>query len=69
MERLIDRQVEVFYWLNGQSENYVGIVERVNNNLVFLTDVRANRSGWIRAEDQVVNTLSVSFVRFEIISR
>ena len=69
MERLIDRQVEVFYWLNGQSENYVGIVERVNNNLVFLTDVRANRSGRIRAEDQVVNTLSVSFVRFEIISR
>jgi hypothetical protein len=68
MKKLIGKRVEVTYVINGHAVDYEGMVQRVEGNLVFLIDVRADRDGGrISCDDQVVNTASSAFVCFDII--
>lgn len=68
MEELIGKRVTVIYADEGRNIHYKGTVSKVEGNLVFLTNVTIRQAATLKVDDQIVNTLSHAFVRFDIVS-
>ncbi len=70
MEELVGKRVRVHY-VDDVDVDFEGTVQKVKDNLIFLVEVRMRTSSWPSwrdTEDQVVNTASSAFVRFDILN-
>lgn len=66
MKELIGKRVKVVYVDEGREIVFDGTVQKVEDNLVFLTNVRIRRRNWMDTNDQIINTASSALVRFDI---
>lgn len=68
MEELIGKKVEVWYsYGNDHIKIYRGTVQKIENNLVFLVNVHDGGLAQLHTKNQVINTTSYVFVRFDIL--
>lgn len=66
MEELVGKKIKVILYVDhNRRESFTGMVKKVENNLIFLTDI-VPRDIEI-TPDQIVNTQSVAFIRLEIL--
>lgn len=67
MKQLVGHRVRAIFSIAGEFVEWEGTIAGTENHLVFLTDVTMYRCGEKPADEQVINTNSLGFVRFDII--
>lgn len=72
MEELVGQWVEVnllCYGDNGARNTAIsGVISKVHGNLIYLTNARISNpsGGWRPCTDQVINTISLSFIYLQL---